>query len=144
MKEKGIPCLVIDRNGQSLRCKFGASTEQRCLLGRLGFISDPQLLWIAITGACEGGSDTLTTGVSSEIALLLCPRRSSVAAQFRPDTKLSPPALEASLGKFAAVYHDVAVFQRCLFPEVTIPSYHAFNGDIDLGWYGVLRSETAR
>jgi len=40
------------------------------LLSCLTFVLDPQLLGIAIAGAHEGGSDTLTARVSLEITLM--------------------------------------------------------------------------
>ena len=71
MRKECVPCPIVECDGQTCWDKFG-STGQRFLLGRLSFIADSQLLRIAIAGAFEGRSDTLTTGASSEITLLSC------------------------------------------------------------------------
>ena len=68
MSEECIPCRIINTDGQSARGRC-QSTIQYFLLGCLGFIADSQLFYVAVTGAYEGRSETLTTRVSSEIAL---------------------------------------------------------------------------
>ena len=68
MSEECISCQIIKTGGQSAR-DGRQSTIQCFLLGCLGFIADSQLLCIAVAGAYEGRPETLTTGVSTEIAL---------------------------------------------------------------------------
>lgn len=64
-----ISCPITDRGSQGVRDGLG-STTQHLLLGRLGFVADFKLLGIAIAGAYKDRSDTLITGVFSEITLV--------------------------------------------------------------------------
>ncbi len=70
MGKECISCPTVDLEGQSLRDSFGPTT-QRLSLSRLAFVPNSKLLRIAVAGACEGGSDTLTTGVPFEITLFV-------------------------------------------------------------------------
>lgn len=64
MRKEGVPCPLIDIRSQCPQNGIGCSA-QCFLLGCLGFVTDSQLIRIAIAGTHEGRPDTLTTGVSS-------------------------------------------------------------------------------
>ena len=74
------------------------STAQCFLLDCLDFIADSQLFRTAVTGAYKGRSETLTIGVSSEIALdrmrEYIKRKGRFDKDFLAHTKLSLPILQ--------------------------------------------------
>ena len=68
MRKESAPCSIINSGDQGAG-ERSETTTQRFLLDNLGFIADSQLLGITIAGAYEVRSETLTTGISTEVTL---------------------------------------------------------------------------
>lgn len=80
MEKECIPCPVMDADSQRARDGGLGNTIQRFLLCRLSFIADSEFIRITISGAWETCSDTLATGVLSQVALISLNERDNVTS----------------------------------------------------------------